>query len=81
MCWLAYVHDHKVALLHDEEEKTRANAAGALGNLVRNSPLLVSVRIGPNASDSHKILPANDKWPAEWRCWEHTIVFAVRGAV
>ena len=24
-------------LLHDEEEKTRANAAGALGNLVRNS--------------------------------------------
>ena len=26
-----------VLLLHDEEEKTRANAAGALGNLVRNS--------------------------------------------
>jgi hypothetical protein len=26
-----------VALLGDEEEKTRANAAGALGNLVRNS--------------------------------------------
>ena len=29
-----------VALLADEEDKTRANAAGALGNLVRNSPLL-----------------------------------------
>lgn len=26
-----------VALLRDDEEKTRANAAGALGNLVRNS--------------------------------------------
>lgn len=29
-----------VALLRDEEDKTRANAAGALGNLVRNSGLL-----------------------------------------
>mmetsp|Transcript_10638 Transcript_10638/g.20114 ORF Transcript_10638/g.20114 Transcript_10638/m.20114 type:complete len:1090 (+) Transcript_10638:312-3581(+) len=29
-----------VKLLSDEEEKTRANAAGALGNLVRNSSLL-----------------------------------------
>ena len=29
-----------VALLKDEEEKTRANAAGALGNLVRNSGVL-----------------------------------------
>ena len=29
-----------VALLGDEEDKTRANAAGALGNLVRNSGLL-----------------------------------------
>lgn len=28
------------ALRHDEIHKTRANAAGALGNLVRNSPLL-----------------------------------------
>lgn len=26
-----------VVLLSDEEDKTRANAAGALGNLVRNS--------------------------------------------
>jgi fused-like protein len=29
-----------VALLQDEEDKTRANAAGALGNLVRNSSQL-----------------------------------------
>ncbi len=29
-----------VALLSDEEDKTRANAAGALGNLVRNSSQL-----------------------------------------
>ena len=29
-----------VALLRDDEDKTRANAAGALGNLVRNSGLL-----------------------------------------
>ena len=29
-----------VALLGDQEDKTRANAAGALGNLVRNSGLL-----------------------------------------
>ena len=31
-----------VALLTDEEDKTRANAAGALGNLVRNSSQLCS---------------------------------------
>lgn len=29
-----------VELLGDDEDKTRANAAGALGNLVRNSPML-----------------------------------------
>ena len=31
-----------VALLRDDEDKTRANAAGALGNLVRNSSQLCS---------------------------------------
>ena len=35
--------------MRDEEEKTRANAAGALGNLVRNSaqlcPVLVNHRV------------------------------------
>jgi hypothetical protein len=37
-----------VALLGDEEEKTRANAAGALGNLVRNSGALCGelVKVG-----------------------------------
>ncbi len=29
-----------VSLLHDDEDRTRANAAGALGNLVRNSSML-----------------------------------------
>lgn len=29
-----------VSLLHDDEDRTRANAAGALGNLVRNSGML-----------------------------------------
>jgi fused-like protein len=29
-----------VALTRDEEPRTRANAAGALGNLARNSPML-----------------------------------------
>lgn len=29
-----------VALLRDDEDRTRANAAGALGNLVRNSSML-----------------------------------------
>jgi fused-like protein len=37
-----------VKLLSDDEEKTRANAAGALGNLVRNSgqlcPEIIKVR-------------------------------------
>lgn len=34
-----------VALLSDEDEKTRANSAGALGNLVRNGNLLVPAMI------------------------------------
>lgn len=38
-----------VALLQDEEDKTRANAAGALGNLVRNSPLLTRQLLHANA--------------------------------
>ena len=35
--------------MHDEEDKTRANAAGALGNLVRNSGLLCSHLIEAHA--------------------------------
>ncbi len=38
-----------VALLQDEEDKTRANAAGALGNLVRNSGLLCRPLIDADA--------------------------------
>lgn len=41
-----------VGLLRDEEDKTRANAAGALGNLVRNSAALCGelVRAGALAA-------------------------------
>ena len=60
-CWCAGFHNSSlyealraslsplVALLHDEEDKTRANAAGALGNLVRNSGLLCRHLIEANA--------------------------------
>lgn len=44
-----------VALLHDEEDKTRANAAGALGNLVRNSGLLCGHLI-----DAHALQASDD---------------------
>lgn len=32
---------HLIALLSDEEERTRANASGALGNFARNSTVLI----------------------------------------
>ena len=38
-----------VALLADEEDKTRANAAGALGNLVRNSGQLCGALLASGA--------------------------------
>lgn len=38
-----------VALLSDEEDRTRANAAGALGNLVRNSGQLCRDIVGAGA--------------------------------
>ena len=38
-----------VALLADEEDKTRSNAAGALGNLVRNSNLLCGAMLRAGA--------------------------------
>ena len=34
-----------VALLSDEDSKTRANAAGALGNMVRNSDELLELLV------------------------------------
>jgi fused len=38
-----------VTLLRDEEDKTRANAAGALGNLVRNSSQLCGELVSAGA--------------------------------
>lgn len=38
-----------VALLHDPEDKTRSNAAGALGNLARNSSALCPDLIAAHA--------------------------------
>jgi fused-like protein len=38
-----------VQLLSDEEDRTRANAAGALGNLVRNSSMLCAEVVGAGA--------------------------------
>lgn len=51
-----------VKLLSDDEEKTRANAAGALGNLVRNNGLLCSeiikvTRMGPWTHQHIFLLP------------------------
>ena len=40
-CELKPVVHRLIELLQDKEEKTRANAAGALGNFVRNSNALV----------------------------------------
>jgi len=45
-----------VSLLHDREDKTRANAAGALGNLVRNSGLLCRPLIEARALQVYPIL-------------------------
>merc|ERR1719313_2674775 len=41
-----------VQLLQDPDEKTRANAAGALGNLVRNSSELCGEMVSAGALDS-----------------------------
>lgn len=41
-----------VALLHGEEDKTRANAAGALGNLVRNSDMLCGELVAEGALEA-----------------------------
>ena len=40
------------ALRYDKTHKTRANAAGALGNLVRNSPLLCSSLVKAKAPEA-----------------------------
>ena len=43
-----------VALTADAEDKTRANAAGALGNLVRNSPMLCPALAQAGALQVHQ---------------------------
>jgi len=47
-----------VALLRDGEDKTRANAAGALGNLVRNSPMLCRQLVQAGALEARAARPA-----------------------
>ncbi len=45
-----------VELLGDDEDKTRANAAGALGNLVRNSPMLCPTLLQAHALEVRPLL-------------------------
>ena len=52
-----------IELLKDDEEKIRANAAGALGNFVRNSALLTKDLIKNGAILSLMDLIINDKGP------------------
>ena len=47
-----------VALLRDGEDKTRANAAGALGNLVRNSPMLCRQLVQAGALEARQLAPS-----------------------
>lgn len=50
-----------VSLLKDSEEKTRSNAAAALGNLARNSPLLDKEFISTGANYHLANMLSNDK--------------------
>ena len=52
-------------LLKDPEEKTRANAAGALGNFVRNSNALCKDLIKHGALQQLLEVVANDKGPSQ----------------
>ena len=54
-----------VDLLKDPEEKTRANAAGALGNFVRNSNALCKDLIRHGALKQLLDVVANDKGPSQ----------------
>ena len=60
-----------VALLADEEEKTRANAAGALGNLVRNSSLLCRPLIQAGALQARLCLSHQSVLRHTADCWSH----------
>ena len=54
-----------VDLLKDPEEKTRANAAGALGNFVRNSESLCKDLIKHGALRQLLDVVANDRGPSQ----------------
>jgi fused-like protein len=54
-----------VKLLQDDEEKTRANAAGALGNFVRNSNTLCKDLISHGALTQLLEVVKNDKGPSQ----------------
>ena len=54
-----------VKLLKDPEEKTRANAAGALGNFVRNSVALCNELIKYNALQELLDVVQNDQGPSQ----------------
>ncbi len=54
-----------VELLKDSEEKTRANAAGALGNFVRNSNALCKDLIKHGALKQLLEVVANDQGPSQ----------------
>jgi fused-like protein len=43
---------HIINLLKDKDERTRANASGALGNFARNSAVMINELITQNAVDA-----------------------------
>ena len=49
-----------LALLQDKEQKTRANAAGALGNLVRNGGALCDVLVRHGVPDALMLMASGD---------------------
>jgi fused-like protein len=55
-----------IELLKDDEEKIRANAAGALGNFVRNSNVLARDLIKHGALLQLLDLVLNDKAPVNF---------------
>ena len=69
-----------VDLLKDDDEKIRANAAGALGNFVRNSSVLTKDLIKHNALMNLLDLILNDKGPVfrfklEFKSQKNSLIF------
>lgn len=50
--------------LRDSDEKTRANAAGAIGNLIRNGPELSQLMVEHRVVEMLIYILANDKDPS-----------------